>query len=148
MKLSDKSVLDRLRSRVFCRLRPSKIHGIGVFAIKDIPSGICPWSTANHHIPQDVTTLIRPEELDTLDEAVLQALYDYNLKSSYGLFISPHELDVLHITQFLNYSEDPNLDFLVKEEGEFITNREIKTGEELTVDYKKALKNTDLKYNL
>ena len=36
MKLSGKDVLDRLRSRVFCRLRPSKIHGIGVFALRKI----------------------------------------------------------------------------------------------------------------
>ena len=121
---------------------------MGVFAIKNIPSGVCPWSTANHHIPEGITTLIRPEELNTLDETVSQALQDYNLKSSYGLFISPYELDIFHITQFLNSSEDPNLDFLVKKEGEFITNKEINTGEELTVDYKKALKNVDLEYNL
>ena len=95
------------------------------------------------------------EELAELDEPIRKALYDYNLKiekvdgdkSEEGLLLFPHELEVMHITQFLNSSEDPNLDFLVKKDGEFITNREIKAGEELTVDYKKSLKNTDWKYN-
>ena len=31
--------IDDLNKTVFCRLGPSKIHGIGVIAIRDIPEG-------------------------------------------------------------------------------------------------------------
>ena len=32
-----KVLIENLLSQTFCRFAPSKIHGIGVFAIKDIP---------------------------------------------------------------------------------------------------------------
>ena len=147
-------VLHRLKTHAFCRIQPSKINGVGVFAVKDIPANIRPWHSPHHHLTEG-TCLYSNEELAELDEPIRKALYDYNLKiekvdgdkSEEGLLLFPHELEVMHITQFLNSSEDPNLDFLVKKDGEFITNIEIKAGEELTVDYKKSLKNTDWKYN-
>ena len=107
---------------------------------------MCPWHSPHHHLTSG-TCLYSNEELAELDEPIRKMLYDYNLKSEEGLLLYPHELEVMHITQFLNASKDPNLDFLVKKDGGFITNREIKAGEELTVDYKKSLKNTDWKYN-
>ena len=139
-------VLHRLKTHAFCRIQPSKANGVGVFAVKDIPANICPWHSPHHHLT-DGTHLYSNEELAELDEPIRKMLYDYNLKSEEGLLLCPHELEVMHITQFLNASKDPNLDFLVKKDGEFITNREIKAGEELTVDYKKVLKNTAWRYN-
>ena len=40
--LKEKLILKRLE-KVYCRLAPSPIHGIGVFAIKDIPKGTNPF---------------------------------------------------------------------------------------------------------
>jgi SET domain-containing protein len=139
-------VLHRLKTHAFCRIQPSKTNGVGVFAVKDIPANTYPWHSPNHHLTYG-THLYSNEELAELDEPIRKMLYDYNLKSEEGLLLYPHELEVMHITQFLNASKDPNLDFLVKKDGKFITNREIKAGEELTVDYKKVLKNTYWRYN-
>ncbi len=141
-----KIVLHRLKTRAFCRVQPSKAHGVGVFAVKDIPINICPWDSPHHHLTKG-TCLYSNEELEELDEPIRKMLYDYNLKSKEGLLLYPYELEVMHITQFLNASKEPNLDFLVKKDGEFITNREIKAGEELTVDYQKDLKQTEFSYN-
>lgn len=74
-------------------------------------------------------------------------LLDYNLITNRGLFIHPCELEVLHITQFLNASTNPNLELKENREDPFKTIRKIKLGEELTVDYQKDLKDTDCKYN-
>ena len=63
------------------------------------------------------------------------------------MFIHPCELEVLHITQFLNASTDPNLELNENREDPFKTIKEIRAGEELTVDYQKDLKKTDCKYN-
>jgi len=46
----DKLTLKRLE-KVYCRLAPSSVHGVGIFAIKDIPKGINPF--ADSYIGQD-----------------------------------------------------------------------------------------------
>ena len=143
--LTTNNILDRLKNQTYCRVKPSKTHGVGVFASKDIPSGIAPWSTPNHHFFGG-TVRVTTNELNKLDEPVRQMLLDYNLLTDRGLFIHPCELEVLHITQFLNASTDPNEELRDREEI-FKTIREIKAGEELTVDYQKDLKDTDCKYN-
>ena len=144
MKSSE--LFKRLKTQVFCRVQSSKTHGVGVFAIKDIPSGVCPWSTPNHH-DFGGTTRVSNYDVSKLDEPVRQMLLDYNLLSKVGLFVHPYELDLLHITQFLNSSESPNLRLDVVKAETFKTIREIKAGEELTVDYQKDLKQTEFSYN-
>jgi hypothetical protein len=34
-------------NNTYVRIMPSKIHGVGVFAIRDIPKGICPFGWTN-----------------------------------------------------------------------------------------------------
>jgi len=144
--LRTKEILERLEKQSYCRIQPSKTHGVGVFAIKEIPSGVSPWFTPNHHFFGG-TIRISSNEIGKLDEPVRQMLLDYNLVSDKGLFVHPCELEILHITQFLNASKDPNLDVSLEREDPFKTIREIKIGEELTVDYQKDLQHTSLKYN-
>lgn len=144
MKKGD--ILRRLKDQAFCRIQPSEIHGVGVFAIKEIPAHTSPWVTSNHHLG-DSPHFISNQDLKKLDLSIKDMLLDYNLKENQGVYISPHELEMIHITQFLNASKNPNLDFLFDTTGEFVTNREIKAGEELTVDYQKSLQNTSTTYN-
>lgn len=144
--MKKKDVLQRLKDQAFCRVQPSKIHGVGVFAIRNIPANISPWITLNHH-RDDSLHFISSHDLRKLDSPIKDMLLDYNLKENQGVYISPHELETLHITQFLNASKTPNLDFLFNTTGKFITNREIREGEELTADYQKSLQNTNITYN-
>ena len=141
-----KEILERLKNQTYCRVQPSSTHGVGVFAIKDIPSGISPWSTHNHHFFGG-TVRISNNEISKLDEPVRQMLLDYNLLTDKGLFIHPSELEVLHITQFLNASTNPNVELKDGRQDPFKTIKEVKVGEELTVDYQKDLKESDCKYN-
>ena len=134
MKKTD--IFNRLKNGAFCKIQPSEIHGVGVFAIKDIPAKICPWVTPNHHFRGD-PHLLTIDDLDRLDQPIKDTLLDYNLKESNGLYISPHELEIFHLTQFLNSSNEPNLDFIFDGSAAFVTNREIKIGEELTIDYQR-----------
>jgi SET domain-containing protein len=90
---------------------------------------------------------VSTHELKKLDKSTQEMIKDYNLKTHYGFLISPFELEVLHITQFLNASKEPNLNLVTEGEGKFVTNKNVKKGEELTVDYQKCLKNTNLAYN-
>jgi SET domain-containing protein len=144
--LRSTEILRRLKNQTYCRVQSSKTHGVGVFAIKNIPLGVCPWSTPNHHFLGGHTRFTS-HEISKLDEPVRQMLLDYNLLSKRGLFVHPYELEVLHITQFLNASSEPNLGLDTEREDTFKTIKEIKTGEELTVDYQKDLEETEWSYN-
>jgi len=144
--LENKRTFERLRDQVYCRLQPSDIHGIGVFAIKDIPLGVCPWSTPNHHYSGG-TVKLPINELNKLSDDTREMLLDYNLLSKSGVFIHPKELEVFHMTQFLNGSKDPNLELDPLTDTIFKTIKEIKKGEELTVDYHKCLEGTGFVYN-
>jgi len=144
--LRNRETLRRLKNQTYCRVQPSETHGVGVFAVKDIPSGVCPWFTPNHHFLGG-TVRFTSHEISKLDDGVRQILLDYNLLSKRGLFVHPCELEVLHITQFLNASSDPNLNLDMEREDTFKTIKEIKSGEELTVDYQKDLEETEWSYN-
>ncbi len=74
-------------------------------------------------------------------------LLDYNLLSNRGLFVHPADLEMFHITQFLNASTEPNLNLDMERENSFETIRKIEKGEELTVDYQKDLEGTEWSYN-
>tara|TARA_R110001583_G_scaffold138034_3_gene289635 strand:+ start:172 stop:657 length:486 start_codon:yes stop_codon:yes gene_type:complete len=154
-------ILDRLNNKTYCRIQPSDIDGVGVFAIKDIPTGVAPWTTLNHREFGGAVGMTMSRLLN-IDESVRKVLLDYNLLDAHiknvinddtvqfigeHVFIHPYEMEVLHISQFLNASTDPNLKLESAELTPFRTMREIKTGEELTVDYKKDLKETNCRYN-
>ena len=42
MPISEKKLIDHLNKEVYCKLGVSPVHGIGVFAVRDIPKGIHP----------------------------------------------------------------------------------------------------------
>jgi hypothetical protein len=46
------ALLRRVLADCYCRLQPSRIHGIGVFAIRDIPNGRNPFKA----MPKYTTT--------------------------------------------------------------------------------------------
>jgi len=161
-------ILDRLNNKTYCKVQSSDIHGVGVFAIKDIPTGIAPWTTLNHREFGGAVGITMGNLLN-IDESVRKVLLDYNLLDANiknvidendtrflrqtvqfigeHIFIHPYEMEVLHISQFLNASTDPNLKLEPDELTPYRTIREIKTGEELTVDYEKDLKETNCRYN-
>jgi len=116
----------------YVRLRPSKINGVGVFAIRDIPKGIkvflgqtnSPWYK------------FKLDELADLDPAVLKMVDDFFvIEKDHTVFIPATALNGMEISFFLNDSKRPNLKTI---DGgfTFVSNRSIKKGEELTVAYR------------
>jgi SET domain-containing protein len=114
---------------VYCRLKTSPL-GIGVFAIRDIPNGTNPFKGCydGEFIP------IPEEEIKKLDKGRQSIIVDFcpYVKGEY--WVPEDGIGVIDVSFYLNHSKEPNMN----EDGEglnFYANRDIKEGEELTVDY-------------
>ena len=132
-------MINHLKNDIYCRLAPSTINGIGVFAIRDIPKGTNPFKTLNPN-KDDIIT-ITPNELkkEGINENTIKLCKDV-----FGGF-EPRECDIYHygpndinIMFYMNHSTNNNIDVIELNNSVyygFITNRDIKTGEELFINY-------------
>lgn len=112
---------------VYARLRPSRIHGVGVFAIKDIPKGTHIFSDDDEEL-----VWIHKRMLANLS-AEERRLYDDFCIIRGDLYGCPRSFNELTPTWYLNESSAPNV--AADNAYRFYALRDIKKGEELTVDY-------------
>jgi hypothetical protein len=113
---------------VYTRLQRSPIHGVGVFAIRDIPK-------ETNIFGNDETEMVWID-IDTTSniDSELKRLYaDFCVvkNNKYGC---PKNFNMLTVGWYLNESKDnPNVQ--CTENYDFVTLRDIKKGEELTANY-------------
>lgn len=110
-------------------LAPSEIHGVGVFALVDIPSGTRDlFSPPREWVPVPVTAV------EALAPHLCELVQRYCLNDGENYFLPPHGFRVYDLVVFLNHSSHPNLKSV--DGGDYFeTLRPIAAGEELTVDY-------------
>ncbi|MFA5109341.1 MAG: SET domain-containing protein [Patescibacteria group bacterium] len=114
-------------SNVYTRLAPSKINGIGVFAIKDIPKGKDVFVGDNSKIVWIDKKDIRKQSPE------IQKMYNDFCIVKGDKYGCPDNFNNLTVGWYLNNSQKPNV--RCNKNYDFITLRLIKKGEELAVDY-------------
>ena len=112
---------------VYARLGPSPIHGVGVFAIKDISKGTYIFPDDN-----DELVWIHKDMLRDLS-AEERRLYDDFCIIRGNLYGCPQSFSRLTPTWYFNECSTPNV--AADKTYRFYALRDIKKGEELTVDY-------------
>lgn len=112
----------------FTELRPSPIHGIGVFARKDIPKDTILWADD----PVEIIYL-RPEDIESLPDLDRKLYHNFAVLDGDGEWACPKSFNHMTMAWYLNHSTNPNIK--THDGLGFKTNRDIKQGEELTVDY-------------
>lgn len=129
--MSPPDFIKNLKEEVYCRIGQSSIHGVGVFAIRDIPKGINPMKEERvfnfDEIPVD-DVVSDPGISDPVKTLVKDMCPEED-----GKYLTPpFSLNEIGISYYLNHSKTPNM---IEVDGNFETARDIKAGEELTVDY-------------
>lgn len=117
--------VEYLNETVWATLRPSPIHGIGVFAIRDIPKGTEVVPASDFRL-----LTLTPGELDMLHPSVRALILDrtvFNDWQSTFKVCSPN--DEARLRSFMNHSDTPNCDGAV-------ALYDIAEGEEITEDYR------------
>ena len=113
---------------VYIRLKPSKLHsgGVGVFAIRPIPIG-------TNVFTGEAEKMVWTDSKDLPKQPQLKKLYtDFGVLRA-GRYATPTSFNSIGPGWYLNCSSKPNL--RCDENLDFISIRDIKTGEELLVDY-------------
>ena len=109
------------------KLGASKIHGVGVFAIKDIQKGeklyLLPGQIAKwYNLPYSSLKKLRPE----VKELILER-WPAIINGSH--FVAPNDMAVL--CTFVNHDEEPNYEISTDK-----ALKDIKTGEEVVQNYR------------
>jgi SET domain-containing protein len=124
-----KKLLDHLNKEVYCRLGVSKVHGIGVFAIKAIPKGINPLKSKVKY--KDVS--FSHKELKNVPSGVKKQMKIFCYFDKNKFLVPSIGLNNFDLAVYLNHSKNPNVQF--KKNDKLVTLRAIKAGEELMMDY-------------
>ena len=122
----------RILKETYCRLAPSPLHGVGVFAVRQIPKGIDPFAIGIR-FPRGWVS-ISPTEFEEAAEGVKALLTSLFLPEDDGTFSVPAlGTNMVDIGAYLNHSSRPNI--RTRDGNTFVTKSKIAAGEELTVDY-------------
>lgn len=128
--MTKEELLQELKHETFVALQPSGIHGIGVFAITDIPKGCRTLFSKN----TGGWITLSFEEAEQLPAHSREFIETYYLYDEENYFIPDHGCKVMDMASYLNHSATPNIQSV--NHGEcFEALRDIKAGEELVVDY-------------
>ena len=113
--------------KVYVRLAPSRIHGIGVFAIQPIMGG-------TYIFYRDNSELVWVKKRSVMRvPKIIRKLYDDFCISKGELYGCPPSFSELTPAWYLNHSRTPNV--AADKNYRFYALRNIAKGEELTVDY-------------
>ena len=123
-------LLKELSQNTFVMLRPSAVQGIGVFAIRDISKG------QRQLFSQDKSEWIKipKEEVEMLPEHSRFLVENHCLYDDDNYFVPEYGFKMIDPVIYLNHADIPNV-ISINEGEDFEALRDIKSGEELFIDY-------------
>ena len=99
------SMVEKINSEVWATLAPSEIHGVGVFAIRDIPKGTelfkryTEWGAYNE---------VTDEEFMSLLEPIRNMILDRTQQNEGEKIRFRHPNCVVRLQSFMNHADNPN----------------------------------------
>lgn len=141
MTSEKRKLILNLNNDSFSKIGVSKIHGVGVVAIKDIPEKVNVFVKSNEKFFEKMAYFNEQELTSLFKSNIISFLKHFFAKNTDGNYYFPIEgLNSLDVSFYLNHSNSPNLkskfDPLSKSAFlTFFSIREIKEGEELTINY-------------
>ena len=128
--MNKEALLKELANSTYVMIKPSPLHGIGVFAIRDIPKG------TSNIFSKGVGDWIKvsKEEVEALPQHSKDLIENHCLFDEDFYFIPDYGFKLVDLVIYLNNSETPNV-ISLNDGEEFQAIRDIAIGEELLVDY-------------
>ena len=133
-----KALINNLQNDVYCRIKPSKKHGVGVFAIKDIPKNTNPFKVTGQECVKHRILNIEAKDVDKLHPEVKKMVNDFYHKQDDIYGIPYRGLNANDISFYMNTSKKPNVGFKSLDNCSLVvfnTLKKIKKGQELLINY-------------
>ena len=127
--MTNEELLSELAQETYVALQPSPVHGIGVFAIRDIPKG----NRTMFSKENGDWTKVPFEQVESLPEHSKRLIETYCIFDEESYYIEKTGFKKMDLINFLNHSDSPNLGLI---KGEFFeTLADVKCGDELFINY-------------
>jgi len=128
--MTQEELLKELRDEIYVALKPSPVHGIGVFAIRDIPKGC--RSVFSNHNAQWIKLPIK--EVEQLPEHSRDLVETYCLFDETHYYVPEYGFKIMDMVNYINHTPPPNIQS-VNDGESFEALTDIPAGSELLVNY-------------
>jgi len=123
-------LLHELMKETLVMIKPSSIHGIGVFALTNIPKGQRKLFSSD----QSEWLKISKTEIDALPPHSKFLVENHCLYDDEHYFVPSYGFKMIDPVIFINHSDTPNI-LSINDGEDFEAIRDIQEGEELFLDY-------------
>jgi SET domain-containing protein len=128
--MTQAELLRELSQEIYAALKPSSVHGIGVFAIRDIPKGCKDIFSKN--VGEWIKLPIA--EVEKLPAHSRSLIETYCLYDETDYYVPDYGFKLMDMVNYLNHSSDPNI--ISVNDGEYFEAlKDIPAGAELFVNY-------------
>jgi len=124
------ALLAQLKDDTYVMLKPSGIHGIGVFAIRPIPKG-CRTIFSKE---QGDWIKLPIADVELLPAHSRELIETYCLFDEENYYVPEYGFKLMDLVNYLNHSSNPNI-VSINDGEAFEALRDIETGEELMLNY-------------
>lgn len=128
--MNREALLRELAQDTYVALKPSAVHGIGVFAIRDIPKGC--RSIFSRGVGEWIKLPI--QEVEALPTHSRSLIETYCLYDEEHYFVPDYGFKLMDLVLYLNHSSSPNI-VSVNDGEQFEALVDIPSGTELLVNY-------------
>ena len=136
--MTKEQILHELARETYATLKPSPVHGIGVFAIRDIPMG-CRDFFSKKEIEWIKIPIREAEQLPDHSRNLVET---YCVYDDEHYFVPNYGFKIVDMVNYLNHSSSPNVVSI--NHGEYFEAIvDITAGEELLVNYTEIVKTDD-----
>ena len=136
--MTKEELLQELSQEMYAMLKPSPVHGIGVFAMQDIPKGC--RNIFSRNVGEWIKLPIA--DVEKLPDHSRNLVETYCLYDEEHYYVPDYGFKVMDMVNYLNHSSTPNI--ISVNDGEYFEAlTDIAAGEELLVDYGSIVDTTE-----
>lgn len=136
--MTKEEILEELSHEMFITLKPSAVHGIGVFALCPIPKGC--RNIFSKNVGEWINIPIAA--IEKLPQHSRNFVETYCLYDDENYFVPDYGFKVMDMVNYLNHSSTPNI--ISVNHGEYFEAlRDISEGEELLINYSAIVETKD-----